>query len=45
MGKRRLELDSAMGTICPVKGYFCSTGVTHSPCSVHRRKNNIDREE
>jgi hypothetical protein len=43
LGKRRLGLDSAMGTVCPVKGYFSSTGVTRSPCSVPRRKNNIDR--
>jgi len=43
MGKRRLGQDSAMGTVCPVKGYFSSTGVTRSPCSIHKRKN--DREE
>jgi len=43
MGKRRLRQDSAMGTVCPVKGYFSSTGVTRSPCSIHKRKN--DREE
>jgi hypothetical protein len=45
MGKRRLGLESAMGTVCPVKGYFSSTGVTRSPCSVHSRKKNIGREE
>lgn len=45
MGKRRLGLYSAMGTVCPVKGYFSSAGVTRSPCSVQRRKNKIEKSE
>lgn len=45
MGKRKLGLDSAMGTVCPVKGCFYSTGVTCSPCLVHRRKSNVEKSE
>lgn len=45
MVNRRLGMDSAMGTVCHVKGYFSSAGVTRSLCSVHRRKNNVEKSE